>query len=273
MNDWSNSDPALLAEVEPVVEALSAIVPPEQIMLIGAQCRDLLNWYFGCGAPRRSTNDTDIALALRDWDQFVRVRAKFPAIGPTGHRFRIGGVVTDVVPFGGIEAPPGMTSHPPGKEMLNVHGFTDTYQRADELPISRGVSIRIPHPEGYVILKTHAWLDRSASHEYKDGPDIALAVHWYAADLDRLYDNENLWALDLHDFDLLQAAAALLGKDMRNGLSPEELAVLATRISGADRDLLAEHFGVAASNWPLTGPRRRPLVDALLDELTTDRVQ
>jgi predicted nucleotidyltransferase len=51
----------------------------------------------------------------------------------TGHRFLIGGIPTDVVPFGDIEAPPGMSSQPPGKEALNVHGVTDVYQQADKL--------------------------------------------------------------------------------------------------------------------------------------------
>ncbi|ODR03678.1 hypothetical protein BHQ16_22420 [Mycobacterium shimoidei] len=72
-----------------------------------------------------------------------------------------------------------------------MHGFTDAYQRADHLPISGGVHIRIPRPEGYAILKTHAWLDRSAWHEYRDGPDLALAIFWYVEDLDRIYDKEN----------------------------------------------------------------------------------
>jgi predicted nucleotidyltransferase len=274
MNDWSNCDRERLAAVEPVVKALSTIVPAEQIMLVGAQCRDLLHWRFGCsGAPPRSTNDTDIAVALRDWDQFVRLRERFPTIGDSGHRLLIEGIPTDVIPFGDVEAPPGMTSHPLGKEVLNVHGFRDAYERAHELPISEGFCIRIPRPEGYAILKTHAWLDRSASYEYKDGPDLALAVYWYAQDAERLYEDQNQWALDLHDFDLHRAAAALLGKDMRNGLSLDEFAVLANRIAGADQDLLAQHFGAGRASWPTTGPRRRPLVDAMFDQLVPDHVQ
>ena len=253
--------------------ALWVIVPAQQIMLVGAQCRDLLHWRFGGGPPLRSTNDTDIAVALRDWDQFESLRERFPAVGDSGHRFRIEGIITDVIPFGGVETPPGTSSRPPGTNELNVHGFSDAYQRADELPISEGVSIRIPRAEGYAILKTHAWLDRSASYDYKDGPDLALAVYWYAQDLDRLYEAANAWALELHDFDHLRAAAALLGEDMRNGLSPEEVATLTTRIAVADRDLLSEHFAVGRPGWPPTGPTRRPLVDALFDQFNDDHVQ
>lgn len=269
MNDWSNCDRSLLATVEPVVAALSGIVPAEQIMLVGAQCRDLLSWRFECDAPRRSTNDTDVALALQDWDQFAKIREQFLAIGHTGHRFLIGGIPTDVVPFGDIEAPPGISSQPPGSEALNVHGFSDVYQRADRLPISDGVHIRIPRPEGYAILKTHAWLDRSARYEYKDGPDLALAVYWYAEDLDRIYAEGNVWALDLYNFELRLAAAGLLGRDMRNGLSQEERAVLTSRVDDADRDLFAHYFAVGVTNWPGADAERRPIADALFDQFAS----
>jgi hypothetical protein len=60
---------------------------------------------------------------------------------------------------------------------------------------------------------------------------------------------------------------------MRNGLRAEEFAALAARISDADRDLLAQHFGVGTPNWRTTASSRRPLVDALFDQLTPDRVQ
>lgn len=182
----------------------------------------------------------------------------------------IGGIPTDVVPFGDVEAPPGISSRPPGKEALNVHGFRDVYERADILPLSERVHIRIPRPEGYAILKSHAWLDRSARNEYKDAPDLALAVCWYSEDVERVYADENIWAMDLYDFDLRMAAAALLGRDMRNGLSSQGLAVLANRIGGADRQLLAHYFAVSSPGWPVRDEDRRPIVDALCDQLATE---
>jgi predicted nucleotidyltransferase len=267
MNDWSDCDGRLLATVEPVVTALSAIISTEQIMLVGAQCRDLLNWRYGCGPPPRSTSDTDVAVALQNWDHFNEIRERFPPVGDTGHCFLIGGIPTDVIPFGEVEAPPGKTSHPPGKEVMNVHGFMDAYQRADELPLPGGLSVRIPRTEGYAVLKLHAWLDRSADRNYKDGPDLALAAYWYAQDTDRLYEEENFWALELHDYEILRGAAALLGADMREGHSPQEFAAVASRVKSADRDLLARHFAVGKPTWPATGPTRRPIVDALMDQL------
>ncbi|MUL50003.1 hypothetical protein FZI85_30195 [Mycobacterium sp. CBMA293] len=242
-------------------------------MLVGARCRDLLNWAFGCGTLSRSTNDTDVAVALQNWDQFAEIREKFRPTGHTGHRFLIAGIPTDVVAFGEIEAPPGISIRPPGKDWMNVHGFRDVFELADILPLSEGVNIRIPKPEGYAILKSHAWLDRSVRNEYRDAPDLALTVHWYASDADRLYAQENLWAIDLHDFDPRPAAAALLGHDMRNALSAEESDVLATRIDGADRDLLAHYFAVGAPGWPARDRDRRLIVNGLLDQLKAARVQ
>lgn len=124
-------------------------------------------------------------------------------------------------------------------------------------------------PEGYAILKTHAWLDRLVRNEYKDAADLALVVHWYAEDVDRLYAGDNVWAMDLHDFDLRLAAAALLGRDMANGLSSGELTVLAERIGSADRDLLAHYFAVGAPGWPVKDRDRRLIVNAVFDQLTT----
>lgn len=272
LNDWSGADQRLLAEIAPVVGALSDIVSSDRIMLVGAQCRNLLDWRHGNGLPLRSTNDTDVALALRNWDEFGLLRKHFNLVGDSGHRYNIAGIVTDVIAFGGVEMPPGTSSRPPGHHEMNVHGFTDAYERADHLPVTDLMSIRIPRPEGFAVLKAHAWLDRSQSHDYRDGPDLALTVHWYAGDVDRLYLQSNQWALELHDFDLVAAAAALLGRDMLAALSSTERALLATRIAGASRDLLANNFGLGRSGWPRSGPARRPIVDALLDELSSNSV-
>jgi predicted nucleotidyltransferase len=61
---------------------------------------------------------------------------------------------------------------------MNVRGFQDAFARADHLPVVEGASIKIPRIEGYAVLKTHAWLDRSENGEYRDGEDLALAVYW-----------------------------------------------------------------------------------------------
>ncbi|PQM49214.1 hypothetical protein C1Y40_00569 [Mycobacterium talmoniae] len=125
MTDSPDYDPALLAWVTPVVAALSAVVPAEQLMLVGALCRDLLHWRYCRGVPPRATNDTDIAVALNNWDHFEAIRASFPSVGSTGHRFLIADRAVDVIPFGEVESPTGTTRHPPGNDLMNVHGFTD----------------------------------------------------------------------------------------------------------------------------------------------------
>lgn len=202
-----------------------------------------------------------MAIALPDQQAYHAIANAFPSLGTTGHSFSIAGVRTDVIAFDGIEDPPGTTPHSRGG--LNVHGFRDAYRHAESLPLPGGLVIRIPRVEGYAVLKTHAWLDRSQGYDTKDGPDLAIAVHWCAQDLDRLYHDDNRWALELHDFDIRRAAAALLGVDMRESLNPRERAVLAERLAAADHDRLAAHFTVAAPGWPDTGTGRQALVAAL----------
>jgi hypothetical protein len=60
---------------------------------------------------------------------------------------------------------------------------------------------------------------------------------------------------------------------MRNGLSPDELATLSARVASADRDLLAEHFVVGRPGWPGSWAARRPLVDAIFDQIIGGHVQ
>ncbi len=81
MTDSPDYDPTLLAWVTPVVAALTAVVPAEQLTLVGALCRDLLHWRYCRGVPPRATNDTDIAVALNNWDGFEAIRVSFPPAG------------------------------------------------------------------------------------------------------------------------------------------------------------------------------------------------
>lgn len=270
MGDEFDYSSELLGEISPVVDALSSVVRPEQMLLVGAQCRNLLHSRLVGGAPLRRTNDTDVAIAIPDWTQFRDLRERFDSVGDSGHRFRINGILTDVIPFGGVEEPQGASIHPPGMSAMNVHGFQDTFARADHLTLDDGVSIRIPRVEGYAVLKTHAWLDRSAYGEYRDGGDLALAVYWLSTDVDMLHLEANIWALERHDHELRDAAAALLGAAMRDGLSTDEQRVLSIRVASANVDLLAHHFGVGKPGWPTADATRRPTVVALYHQLTAD---
>lgn len=223
-------------------------------MLVGAQCRNLLHSRLIGGAPRRRTNDTDVAIALSDWSQFLELRERFDSQGSSGHRFRINGILTDIIPFGEIEAPTGTSSHPPGYSAMNVRGFQDAFVRADRLPITSELEIKIPLVENYAVLKMHAWLDRSANGDYRDGEDLALSVHWFFSDTDFLYQDTSIWALELHDHEQRRAAAALLGAAMREALSPAERGALKTRVASADAD--RSHTTSASASR--AGPRPTP---------------
>lgn len=269
MRSWRDCDLSELVGVSTVAQELAAIIGPDRIMLVGARCRDLHHWRAGCDRLRlRSTNDIDVAIALPSWESFAAVGHRFTSIGSrASHRFLIAGIPTDVIPFGAVENPPGTTPEPAGKWDLNVHGFRDAYERAHVVTLHEGLSVRIPQVENYAALKAHAWLDRSPGFEYRDGPDLAVVVHWYSQDDDRLFDETNRWAMDKHDYEHLPAAAALLGVDIKRGLSAQECDVLSARMVGTDRDLLASHFAVGAPAWPHRASARRQLVDALIEQL------
>lgn len=177
MSDSPDYDPVLLAWVTPIVTALADVVPAEQLMLVGAQCRDLLHWRFCRGVPPRATNDTDIAGTLNNWDHFEAIRATFRALGSTGHRFLIADRAVDALPFGEVESPTGTTRHPPGNQLMNVHGCTDaTSTYAPPLPRCSATTCapvsahrrppcwrRAPHrPTTTCWPSTSPWVDRAS---------------------------------------------------------------------------------------------------------------
>lgn len=79
------------------------------------------------------------------------------------------------------------------------------------------------HSSSCTRVNLHAWLDRSADHSHEDGPDLALAVHWYANDVDRRCAETHQWALRRHDFDLRTATCYLTSSGHPPGCRPQLL--------------------------------------------------
>ena len=111
--------PTVLSPVLRVVRAAVAQadgLTPQDIMLVGACCRDILHSALGHTFPNTATSDLDLALGLSSWQAFESLASAFTPIGHTGIRFRIAEVVVDLLPFGGVEEPPGRVS-PPSRAM------------------------------------------------------------------------------------------------------------------------------------------------------------
>lgn len=217
------------------------------IMLIGAQCRDLLHLAFGWTEVLRSTSDVDIALAVKGHTEYQRITSGLPRSGDTDIRFSIAGVEVDIVPFGDIEDPAGTASLPGRDESIDVFGFQEVFDHSIRLAVPSGYSVRIPPPAGYAALKLKAWCDRSMVGQYKDAADIATMCSWYQQDADiraSLYgpDQERIALLIRAEMDVDVASLYLLGEEVSAILGPTRAAELAAAWADADSDLLAEYY-------------------------------
>lgn len=85
---------AVLAVMQPRADACGA-----SLLVVGAAARDLL-----LATPSaRATNDVDVAIAVESAAQIADVTAGLEREPSFAGRYRIDGIVVDVLPFGGVE--------------------------------------------------------------------------------------------------------------------------------------------------------------------------
>lgn len=272
MIDLTRVDVDLYDTIAPVIVDLVAETgaDPSQIMLVGAACRDILHAAFGHAFEARATTDIDLGIAVSDWGISNRIDERYRQIGSNGIRYRIAETPVDIMPFGDVEDPEGITYPAARGQNLVVFGFRDVYDRSLPLMLPTGHEIRIPQPAGYVALKIRSWIDRSVHHygHDKDAKDLALAAFWYqnAAEIsERLYDTDDGFAvLAESGMDVEAASTRLLGEDALSQLSTANRGDLARRWAERDMESLARDFLL-----PTGGPRsptlerRRALVAQL----------
>ena len=275
MLDLSRVPPTVLSPVLRVVRAAVAQadgLTPDDIMLVGACCRDILHSALGHIFPNTATSDLDLALGLSSWQAFESLASAFAPIGHTGIRFRIAEVVVDLLPFGGIEEPPGQVNPPSRGESLSVWAFEEIFAASQALPLAPGITIRLPSVAGYAAAKIGAWLDRSTWHEVKDAPDLALALLWYfhAPEVsDRLYDTQpGQDILIRYGADLDLAAAFLLGVDVAATIGSVRQGELLRRWPGDAALLIRELTVRGGPAWPRDPQRRRAILEALTHGLS-----
>lgn len=245
MLDFARLDHRLLDDVAEAVHELvsRAGVDPAGIMLVGARCRDALHSALGRTTPTRETDDLDLAVAIASWQEYAQIGRTFPSIRENDIAYQIASLPVDIVPFGAVaEDPRGLTRPAPRKDDIVVFGFREVFDRAAPLTLSSGESIRIPQPEGYTLLKVRAWVDRAPDD--KDAKDLAVALDWYAESevvQDRLY-GDDIHVAEAYGFDLTQAAANLLGGDVRRQLDSGDAKDLAGRFARLDSRRLAREL-------------------------------
>jgi predicted nucleotidyltransferase len=275
MLDLSSTPDEFLEPIARVVEAAlrhAGSLRSDDVMVVGAWCRDIQHHALGHRFATSATRDLDLALALSSWDAYRAVAEAFPRVGDSGIRFRIADITVDLLPFGDIEDPQGSAQPPTRGEELSVWAFEEIFAASLALVLSAVGTVRIPTVAGYAAAKLGAWLDRSEWFEAKDATDLALVLYWYGESgtvHERLYattaGNEILIA---EAADVPLAAAHLLGDDIALIIGPERLGELLTRWPG-NLDLLIHELSVAAQPaWPRDGKRRADLVDALTRGMT-----
>lgn len=271
MLDLTRTDPALLGIVDEVVAELLAVstrLASDEVMVVGARCRDIFQSALGYDFPLRATTDIDLGLAVQNWSAYDELTDVLPSAGNTGIRFQVANMVADLMPFGPVEHPSGTVTPPARQEPMNVWGFAETFQSSLPLPLPRTGRIRIPTLAGYTALKLAAWLDRSAIGEYKDASDIGAVLYWYS----QSPEIETLAYETSHGQDLLvreeldpaAVACRMLGEEIGEVIGRERLSELAERWPKAPNDLLYHHMTVVnAPGWTASAGRRRELIQAL----------
>jgi predicted nucleotidyltransferase len=275
MLDLSSTHNEFLEPISRVVKAAlreAGSLRADDVMVVGAWCRDIHHHALGHRFPTSATRDLDLALALTSWDAYRALADAFPRFGDSGIRFRIADTTVDLLPFGDIEDPRGTAQPPTRGEKLSVWAFEEIFAASPPLILPTVGTVRLPTVAGYAAAKLGAWLDRSEWFEAKDAADLALVLYWYGesgAIHERLYatsaGNEILIA---ESADVPLAAARMLGVDVAATIGSDRLVELMARWPG-NLDLLVRELSVAGhAAWPRDGKRRSDLVQAVSRGLT-----
>jgi hypothetical protein len=171
--DLTRCDPEQLRLVDAVVTDLlarSTQLSGEDVMIVGARCRDLLQRALGYRFDLRVTSDIDLGLAISNWSAYEELTTNLHRVGDTGIRYVIASVPADLMPFGRVEDPPGTVRPAVRRETMSVWGFTEVFRSAPPLLLPGGSAVRIPTAAGYAALKLAAWLDRSATTSTRTRP-------------------------------------------------------------------------------------------------------
>ena len=125
MLDLTRTNPALLHLVDDVAAELlakSTLLGADEVMVVGARCRDIFQSALGHDFSLRATTDIDLGLAVKNWAAYNELADVLPRIGDTGIRFRVANTPADLLPFGTVERPPDTVTPTARREPMNV-GF------------------------------------------------------------------------------------------------------------------------------------------------------
>ena len=158
---------------------LSAI--GKEFIVVGATARDLLATQLN-EEPRRKTEDLDITIAVKDWNEFDVVASALTVAGlrrdgKKQQRFYRGNgkeeFCIDVVPYGGVAGKDGKFTWPKDADFeMSVLGFESALKHTFEITVDDEYSFWIPTIPALFILKLISWDDRKSRGIYKDAEDM-----------------------------------------------------------------------------------------------------
>jgi len=248
----------LTGKIDPLIAELLAAAAQVaeregvEFFVAGAAARDLvLEHGFGMKS-RRATLDVDLACSIPDWGAYARFQAAltgtgaFAPVSGIAHRltYRGGALTVDIVPFGGLEKPPGEIAWPPDfATRMGVTGFTDVHDHCIRVNVSAGIVVKVVSLPGFAILKLIAWSERKDQTK-RDGADIGfLCGHYGPACVYARLTGEDYDVLGMEGYDVARAGVRLLGRDMaalmRTGTRARVLSVLAAELADASGHRLA----------------------------------
>jgi predicted nucleotidyltransferase len=240
----------LTGKIDPLVAELLAAAAQVaeregvEFFVAGAAARDLVLEHGYGLKSRRATRDVDLACLIPDWDAYERFRAAlagtgaFAPVSGIAHRltYRGGALTVDIVPFGGLEKPPGEIAWPPDfATRMGVTGFTDVHDHCIPVTVSSGVVVKVVSLPGFAILKLIAWSERKDQTK-RDGADMGfLCRHYGPVCAYARLTGEDYDVLGLEDYDVGRAGVRLLGRDMvalmRPGTRARVISALAAELA------------------------------------------
>lgn len=221
------TDRTELSHLADLVSAARSAAPQVDWLLIGAMARDLLLHYSYGIRIFRATEDVDLALAVRDWEQYEAIRRRLLESGlfsmhAKPHRLKFRNEIRlDIVPFGSVEGSDRTIAWAPdGETRMTALGFIEASEHAQEIRLPRNIIVAVPNLAMLILLKIIAWSDRKHQRPGVDAADALLLLSSYldCGNQERLFkDHADLVDDPIFDYEL--AGAIMAGRDLRSMLT------------------------------------------------------
>lgn len=188
----------------------------------------------------RQTKDVDFSVEVEDWEDYQGLKKDLLELGlvqkdhQPDHRFFIDNLIVDILPYGEAIAKDGVIEWPGTGHRMNVLGFDKLFRYAKPELITKGLTIPVIPLSLLVFSKITAHMDR---HLTKDLLDILYVLEHYeeVTVSERRFD-----VTGEHDLSYEERGAYILGADLGNILSPQEIETVLAFLEGFSEEY-SEH--------------------------------